>query len=98
MDAQSFVYWLQGFAELHEEPPTAAQWTSIRDHLSLVFDKVTPPMETGEAPVERELVRRLLPLNRLSLRESEKQRVRDIIRCSTTLPASDRERPLRLIC
>lgn len=42
MDAQHFAYWLQGFAELNEGPPTAEQWKAIRDHLQLVFNKVTP--------------------------------------------------------
>lgn len=46
MDAQQFAYWLQGFAELSgDEPPTPAQWKSIRDHLGLVFKKVTPPID-----------------------------------------------------
>ena len=44
MDAQQFAYWLQGFAELQPEPPTAEQWQSIREHLALVFQKVTPPV------------------------------------------------------
>lgn len=42
MDAQQFAYWLQGFAELNEQPPTPAQWQSIREHLATVFVKVTP--------------------------------------------------------
>lgn len=42
MTTEQFVYWLQGFAELHAEPPTAEQWQAIRDHLALVFEKRTP--------------------------------------------------------
>lgn len=42
MDAQQFAYWLQGFAELNEAPPTPEQWKSIREHLATVFVKVTP--------------------------------------------------------
>lgn len=42
MDAQQFAYWLQGFSELHEKPPTPEQWQSIREHLATVFAKVTP--------------------------------------------------------
>lgn len=43
MDAQQFCYWLQGFAELNNgTPPSDMQWKAIRDHLSLVFNKVTP--------------------------------------------------------
>jgi hypothetical protein len=44
MTSDQFVYWLQGFAELHGEPPTAAQWKAVKDHLDLVFTKVTPPV------------------------------------------------------
>jgi len=45
MDAQQFAYWLQGFAELSgDAPPSKAQWKSIREHLGLVFKKVTPPV------------------------------------------------------
>lgn len=42
MTAEQFAYWLQGYAELHDEAPTAEQWQSIRDHLATVFVKVTP--------------------------------------------------------
>jgi hypothetical protein len=42
MTAEQFAYWLQGYAELNEAPPSAEQWQAIRDHLALVFDKVTP--------------------------------------------------------
>lgn len=42
MTPERFAYWLQGFAELNQQPPTAEQWQSIRDHLATVFEKVTP--------------------------------------------------------
>ncbi len=45
MTHEQFIYWLQGFAELHPEPPTAEQWQSIRDHLATAFVKVTPPVK-----------------------------------------------------
>lgn len=45
MDALNFAYWLNGFAELSgDTPPTAEQWKAIREHLGLVFQKVTPPV------------------------------------------------------
>jgi len=45
MTAEQFAYWMQGFAELTGgEPPTAAQWKSMREHLQTVFVKVTPPV------------------------------------------------------
>jgi len=46
MDAHQFAYWLQGFAELNEAPPTVEQWQSIREHLETVFVKVTPPVHS----------------------------------------------------
>ncbi len=43
MDPLQFCYWLQGFAELNSgTPPNEMQWKAIRDHLALVFNKVTP--------------------------------------------------------
>jgi hypothetical protein len=46
MTAEQFAYWMQGFAELSgDEPPTPAQWKSMREHLALVFTKVTPPAD-----------------------------------------------------
>lgn len=52
MDALNFAYWLNGFAELHgNTPPTKEQWKAIREHLELVFVKVTSPIQT--APVMR---------------------------------------------
>lgn len=50
MTAEQFAYWLQGFAELNAQPPTAEQWQSIRDHLALVFNKVTPTYGPVVAP------------------------------------------------
>lgn len=51
MNALSFAYWLNGFAELHQEPPTPEQWKSIKEHLALVFTKVTPPVTPLQWPV-----------------------------------------------
>lgn len=43
MTPENFCYWLQGFVELQKEQPTPEQWDAIKDHLSTVFNKVTPP-------------------------------------------------------
>ena len=48
MDAQQFAYWLQGFAELNQTAPNDEQWRAIRDHLALVFHKVTQHRLYGE--------------------------------------------------
>lgn len=42
MTPEQFAYWLQGFAEISQKPPTEAEWTIIKDHLATVFNKVTP--------------------------------------------------------
>lgn len=52
VDAQSFCYWLQGFAELTDKPPTAEQWKSILEHLQLTFVKVTPPLVQWPTPMQ----------------------------------------------
>lgn len=53
MTAEQFAYWMQGFAELSgDAPPTPQQWKSIREHLSTVFHKVTPPM-TPAKPLDQ---------------------------------------------
>lgn len=44
MTPEQFCYWMQGFSELNTAPPTPEQWQSIREHLALVFNKVTPPV------------------------------------------------------
>jgi len=43
MDDKTFCYWLQGFVELQDSDSISdKQWFIIKDHLKLVFDKVTP--------------------------------------------------------
>lgn len=45
MTPEQFVYWLQGFAELHDSSYVSpVQWASIREHLATVFDKKTSPL------------------------------------------------------
>lgn len=48
MTPQDFCYWLHGFAELNGSQPTPEQWQSIREHLALVFNKVTPKIRPGD--------------------------------------------------
>lgn len=43
MDAVSFTYWLQGFFEISDAKTLdEKQVQVIKDHLNLVFNKVTP--------------------------------------------------------
>lgn len=43
-NAELFVYWFQGYVELNGSRPSEEQWDSIKDHLALVFKKVTKPL------------------------------------------------------
>lgn len=51
MDALLFAYWLQGYVEMGGQCPTEYQWKMIKEHLALVFNKVTSQLE-GQEPVE----------------------------------------------
>lgn len=51
MTEKDFVFWLQGFIELTETDSISdKQWLVIKDHLKLVFDKVTPVRTTEYNP------------------------------------------------
>lgn len=43
MNEKDFCYWLNGYIELNGELPSPQQWEMIKEHLKLVFNKVTPP-------------------------------------------------------
>lgn len=48
MTERDFAYWLQGFFEIaNPEIMTKEQIQIIKDHLDLVFDKVTPNRPTA---------------------------------------------------
>lgn len=47
MTPQDFCYWLQGFLEIAEpEQINGQQLIQIRNHLQLVFNKVTPNIKS----------------------------------------------------
>lgn len=47
MTPSEFCYWLQGWTELEGgKKPNLEQWLSIKAHLNLVFNKVTPDLQT----------------------------------------------------
>lgn len=49
MDPTSFCYWLKGFFEISDAKElTQKQVQIVRDHLDLVFNKVTPNRNTDE--------------------------------------------------
>lgn len=59
---ENFCFWLNGFAELTPEPPTAEQWKSIKEHLALVFTKVTPKAPGNDpAPSVFDDIRKIPP-------------------------------------
>jgi len=67
MTAELFAYWLQGFAELNQNPPTAAQWQSIREHLATVFTKVTPPCPVVIKEGEGDEMQPISPMPRIDV-------------------------------
>lgn len=51
MNSQEFAFWLQGFVELQDSDSISdKQWLVIKDHLKLVFDKVTPEYKIDIKP------------------------------------------------
>ena len=53
MDSVNFAYWLQGFFEMtNTKNLTEEQVTMIKQHLALVFTKVTPPLPKEEVKKE----------------------------------------------
>jgi hypothetical protein len=55
MTPENFTYWLQGFVELQDTRPSEQQWKAIKDHLSLVFTKVTPHRPPSVDDMTKEL-------------------------------------------
>jgi len=48
MTPEQFCYWLQGFFEMTGDKAKLSpeQVKMVRDHLAIVFKKVTPPLKT----------------------------------------------------
>lgn len=55
MTPEQFVYWLQGMFELGDPKSLSeAQTAMIREHLKLVFEKVTPDVKSsGTTPRDK---------------------------------------------
>ncbi len=54
MDEVEFCRWLQGFCELQEDntPPNKAQWVLIKEHLQLVYIKITSDLDADNIQEE----------------------------------------------
>ena len=47
MTPEQFCYWLQGYSEIKGDCPNPEQWRMIKEHLDLVFVKVTNPLKVS---------------------------------------------------
>lgn len=63
MTPEQFCYWLQGYVEITENSPTPtkSEWLIIKDHLKLVFKKVTPDYNSPTIPRLTEIHKPLSP-------------------------------------
>jgi hypothetical protein len=59
MNTENFAFWLQGYFELlgKDEPLTKTQVQIIKDHLALVFTKVTPDRQLEIVNVVKQDIR-----------------------------------------
>lgn len=47
MTSNDYAFWLRGYVEItNGQYPDPTQWQIIKDHLDLVFEKVTPDRHT----------------------------------------------------
>ena len=59
MTTKQFAYWLQGFFEINDPQTINKEQTQIiRDHLNLLFDKITPDRNINEESEEQEVINR----------------------------------------
>ena len=57
MTTEQFTYWLQGFFEISEDKTLSEkQVLIIKDHLALVFDKVTPDRSKDTTNKEKSIL------------------------------------------
>jgi hypothetical protein len=60
MTPEQFCFWLHGFFELTgQDELTAPQARMVREHLDLVFTKVTPPLGPPVPEITPELAKQL---------------------------------------
>ena len=65
MTAEQFCFWLHGFFELTgKDAISSAQAKMIREHLDLLFDKKTPPLDRGLSKEGKDALDELLKHDR----------------------------------
>lgn len=58
MTTKQFAYWLQGFFEINDPQTINKEQTQIiKDHLNLVFDKVTPNRNLNKELEQEEVIK-----------------------------------------
>ena len=81
MTPRDFVYWLQGYFEIHQSDKpdlqflTSAQTTQVRNHLDLVFEHID--LEAGDDP---ELQKKLNDIHSGTVKPHKKKKG-PLIRC-----------------
>lgn len=91
MSPENFAYWLQGFFEIAgTDELTADQVKIVKDHLALVFEKVTPDRRVKPKKERKARKVKNFDLERW-LKETDKNDFRDVtVTCSSTQsPLSD---------
>lgn len=81
MTPENFIYWLNGFVELNDNPPTPEQWQSIKEHLSLVMNKVTPPVAKSAGELYLEHIQKVTDQYQQEAPEWQKELLRSKIIC-----------------
>ncbi len=83
MTPEQFCFWLHGFFELTgKDELSAAQSKMVREHLDLVFHKVTPPLSDDDVPEITPEIAKQLAEEGKRLSEEFNKRTRSM----TTLP------------
>ncbi len=100
MTSGRFCDWLQGYVELQGELPTQEQWEMIKEHLALVYNKVTSPKKKGILINKAEdVIEKIKKLSKekpseLQIEETPKKYIKKV-RCHTQKLCSSGE---KLIC
>lgn len=81
MTPEQFVYWLKGFYELNEPKNiTEKQTLIIKDHLNLVFGKITPDRNINNIPNSIEKGNTGVPIN-MTLPVNKRSKIRPGLIC-----------------